>query len=286
MSRPSTNWREDTRTRRGERPRKALGQHFLRDPRMAERIAAAAGELAGRTVLEVGPGRGALTRALLKAGADEVVAIERDSRLAASLGARVPEHRERLRVIDGDALEIEEARILRRPACVVSNLPYNIAVPLLMKWLGEPDAYESFTIMVQKEVAARIVAPTRTKAYGRLSVMVQWLCTAERLFDVPPGAFVPRPKVTSSLMRLVPRAAPLAAAEPVALRAVVAAAFGQRRKMVKSSLRSLEVPPAALLDDAGIPATARAEEIDVPGFCALARAYVAHCGPAATRVAP
>ena len=144
MSRPSTKWREDTRTRRGQRPSKALGQHFLRDPRMAARIAAAAGGLAGRTVLEVGPGRGALTRALLEAGADEVVAIERDSRLAASLGARVPEHRERLRVIDGDALEIEESRILRRPACVVSNLPYNIAVPLLMKWLGEPDCLREF----------------------------------------------------------------------------------------------------------------------------------------------
>ena len=282
MSRLGTRWREDTATHRGTRARKSLGQHFLRDGRMAARIAAAAGELAGRTVLEVGPGHGALTRALLEAGAEEVVAVERDSRLAAALGAVLPEHRHRLRVIEGDALEIDAPRNLRRPACVVSNLPYNISVPLLLKWLRETDAYESLTIMVQKEVAARIVAPTRTKAYGRLSVMVQWLCTAERLFDVPPGAFVPRPKVTSSLVRLVPRATPLAAAEPAALEAVVAAAFGQRRKMVKSSLRSLGVPTAALIDSAGIPATARAEEIDVPDFCALARAYQAHSGPAAS----
>ena len=253
---------------------------------MATRIAAAAGDLSGRWVLEVGPGRGALTRALLETDAAEIVAVERDSLLAASLGARFPEHRGRLRVIEGDALEIEETRVLRRPACVVSNLPYNISVPLLMKWLGDPGAFESFTIMVQKEVAARMIASTRTKTYGRLSVMVQWLCTAKRQFDVPPGAFVPRPKVTSSLVRLVPRPEPLAEAERAALQTVVAAAFGQRRKMLKSSLGSLGVPPATLIEDAGLPATARAEEVDVPGFCALARAYAIHRGTAATRADP
>ncbi len=286
MPRPSAKRRETARPPRGARPRKALGQHFLRDGRMAARIAAAAGELGGRTVLEVGPGRGALTRALLEAGAEEIVAVERDSELAASLGARFPEYRERLRVIEGDALEFEESSIVGRPACVVANLPYNIAVPLLMKWLRDPGAFESLTFMVQKEVAGRIVARTRTKAYGRLSVMVQWLCMAERLFNVPPGAFVPRPKVTSSLVRLVPRSEPLAEAEPAAFQAVVAAAFGQRRKMLRSSLRSLEVPVGPLLDAAGLPPTARAEEIDVPGFCALARAYSASREPGATSGSP
>ena len=283
MSRPGAKRRESARPPRGARPRKSLGQHFLRDGRMATRIAAAAGELAGRAVLEVGPGRGALTRALLEAEPTEVVAVERDSFLAASLGARFPEHRERLRVIDGDALEIDELLILTRPACVVSNLPYNIAVPLLMKWLRDPRAYESFTIMVQKEVAARILASPRTKAYGRLSVMVQWLCHGEPLFNVPPDAFIPRPKVTSSLVRLVPRPEPLAEAEPAMLQAVVAAAFGQRRKMLKSSLRSLDIPTGGLIDDAGLPATARAEEVDVAGFCALARAYARERDLGATR---
>ena len=275
MPRPGARRREAAPPRREARPRKALGQHFLRDGRMAARIAAAAGELAGRTVLEVGPGRGALTRALLATGIEKLVAIERDSGLAAALGATLSEHRGRLRVIEGDALEIDESAILGRPACVVSNLPYNISVPLLMKWLRDPSAYESITLMVQKEVAGRIVAPTRTKAYGRLSVMVQWRCTAERLFDVPPGAFVPAPKVTSSLVRLVPRPEPLAPATAESLTAVVAAAFGQRRKMLRSSLRSLGLPAAVLIEAAGLDATARAEEIDVAGFCALARAYVA-----------
>lgn len=275
MPRASAKRREATRPRQTARPRKSLGQHFLRDPRMAARIAAAAGELSGRSVLEVGPGRGALTRALLEAGAEKVVAVERDSTLAAALGATLPEYRDRLQIIAGDALKIDEAQFLKPPARVISNLPYNVSVPLLMKWLGDPRAYESLTIMVQKEVAARITAPTRTKSYGRLSVMVQWLCTAERLFDVAPGAFVPAPKVTSSLLNLTPREAPFAPAQADALRAVLRAAFGQRRKMLRSSLRSLGLPVAALIEAAGLDATARAEEVDVAGFCALARAYEA-----------
>jgi len=282
MPSPSASGRDDAPKRRWARPRKALGQHFLRDGPMAARIAAAAGALGGRSVLEVGPGRGALTRALLEAGAGEVVAVERDSGLAAALGSTLPEYRERLRIIDGDGLEIDESAIIGRPACIVSNLPYNIAVPLVLKWLREPGAYDSITVMVQKEVAARITARTRTKPYGRLAVMVQWLCTAERLFDVPPGAFVPAPKVTSSLVRLVPRPTPLAPATAAGLTAVAAAAFGQRRKMLKSSLRSLGVPVAPLIAAAGLPATARAEEIDVAGFCALARAYEARIESGAT----
>ena len=267
--------------RHGLRADKRLGQHFLLDPGLLARIARAAGDLAGRTVLEVGPGPGGLTRALLDAGAGRVVAVERDPRCVAAL-AELSDRagRGRLTLVGADALAVDEAALDPPPFTVVANLPYNVATPLLLKWLGRPGLFDSFTVMVQREVADRLVAAPRTKAYGRLSVMVQWRCEVGRLFNLPARAFVPPPKVTSSLVRLVPRPAPPAEADPAALEAVVAAAFGRRRKMLRAALRTLVPDPDGLLAAAGgLPPTARAEELDVAAFCALARAYRAGAGP-------
>ncbi len=252
--------------------RRSLGQNFLLDPRLSERIARAAGDLGATSVIEVGPGPGGLTRALLAGPAREVVAIERDTRCVEALAGLAAAYPGRLRIVEGDALEIDAAGLVAAPRAIVANLPYNIATPLLFRWLENATAFASLTLMFQKEVARRISAAPGGREYGRLSIVAQWLCEVRRLFDVPPGAFVPAPKVTSTLVRLVPRPRPLAAAEPGALGRVAAAAFGQRRKMLRSSLKSLGVDTARLLADAGVPPTARAEEIDIEGFCALARA--------------
>ena len=253
--------------------RKGLGQNFLLDLNLTARIARAADDLEGATVLEVGPGPGGLTRALLDAGAGEVIAVEHDPRCVAALSGLVRAYPERLRVVHGEALEIDEQALLPRGAIVVANLPYHIATPLLIKWLRHVDLFSRLVLMFQKEVAARLAATPGGKTYGRLSVMTQWLCETTILFDVPARAFVPPPKVTSSLVRIVPRPTPLAPAQWWALEAVTAAAFGQRRKMIRSSLRQLGVDPEVLLARAQLRPEARAEEIEVPGFCALARAY-------------
>ncbi len=263
----------DVIARHGLRPRKSLGQNFLLDPRLTDRIARAAGDLAGLTVIEVGPGPGGLTRALLARGARQVVAIERDRRCVEALGELATAHPGRLRIVEGDALETDVAGLAKPPRAVVANLPYNIATPLLLGWLADAGAFSGFTLMFQKEVAERICAAPGSRVYGRLSIAAQWACEAKRLFDVPPGAFIPPPKVTSTLVRLVPRSRPVAVADRAALEQVVAAAFGQRRKMLRSSLKRLGGDTHALLAAAGIDPTARAEDIDVGGFCALARAY-------------
>jgi 16S rRNA (adenine1518-N6/adenine1519-N6)-dimethyltransferase len=177
-----------------------------------------------------------------------------------------------LRVIDGDALTLDPAALSERPRRIVANLPYNIATALLIKWLDRIGDYESLTLMFQREVAERLVAAPRTPAYGRLSILVQWLCDARILFDIPPRAFTPPPKVISSVVRLTPRPAPLAPADKPVLERVTAAAFGQRRKMLRASLKSLGLPVEPLLAAAGIVGTARAEELSVAEFCALARA--------------
>ncbi len=255
------------------RARRSLGQNFLLDPGLTDRIARAAGDLAGISVIEVGPGPGGLTRALLARGAREVVAIERDRRCVEALAELAAAYPGRLRVIAGDALASDAAGLAPPPRAIVANLPYNVATPLLLGWLGNATAYVGLTLMFQKEVALRIAAAPGNRNYGRLSIAAQWRCRTQRLFDIPPGAFVPPPKVTSTVIRLVPRARPLAPAEPEALERVVAAAFGQRRKMLRSSLKVLDLDAGALLAAAGIAPTARAEEIDVAGFCALARAY-------------
>jgi len=260
-------------SRHGLTPRKRYGQHFLLDPHITERIARLVGDLSGVVVLEIGPGPGGLTRAIVAAGAKRTICVERDARFLPALGEIEAAFPGRVTVIGADALEIDEASLLHGRARIIANLPYNIATPLLFKWLALGTRLEGMTLMFQREVAERLVAAPRTRAYGRLAVMCQWYCDVRRAFEVPPGAFVPAPKVTSAVVLLTPRAAPPAPADPHALRTVVGAAFGQRRKMLRSSLKSLGTDPLALLDAARIAPTMRAETLCVEEFCALARAY-------------
>jgi 16S rRNA (adenine1518-N6/adenine1519-N6)-dimethyltransferase len=257
--------------RHGIGARKSLGQNFILDLNLTRRIARAAGPLDAAAVIEVGSGPGGLTRALIAEGARRIVAIERDPRCLAALAELAASYPGRLDVVAGDALALDPLALALAPRKMVANLPYNIATALLLRWLDDIRAYDSLTLMFQKEVARRLVAAPRSPAYGRLSVLVQWLCAAKILFDVPPRAFVPPPKVTSSVVQLLPRSAPLAPAAKAALERVTAAAFGQRRKMLRSSLGSLGVAVEPLLAAAGIMPTARAEELSVAQFCALAR---------------
>jgi 16S rRNA (adenine1518-N6/adenine1519-N6)-dimethyltransferase len=258
--------------RHGIGARKSLGQNFILDLNLTRRIARAAGPLDDGTTIEIGPGPGGLTRALLDEGAARVIAIERDPRCLAALGELAELHAGRLTIIDGDALAIDPATLGDGPRRIVANLPYNIATALLLRWLDRIGEYESLTLMFQREVAERLIAAPRSSAYGRLSILVQWLCEAKILFDIPPQAFTPAPKVTSSVVRLVPRPIPLAPADKAVLERVTAAAFGQRRKMLRASLKSLGVAVEPLLAAAGIAGTARAEELSVAEFCVLARA--------------
>jgi 16S rRNA (adenine1518-N6/adenine1519-N6)-dimethyltransferase len=261
--------------RHGLGARKSLGQHFLLDLNLTARIARAAGPLYGATVVEIGPGPGGLTRALLAQGAARVVAIERDARCIAALEEIAARHPTRLVVVAGDALRFDPTPYLDTgPVRIIANLPYNIATALLVSWLTVepwPPWYDSLVLMFQREVAERIVAAPGNKSYGRLAVLAQWRAEPRMLFDIAPSAFVPPPKVTSSLVRLVPRAAPLSC-DLRNLERITAAAFGQRRKMLRQSLRSLRGSPEPLLDAAGIDPTARAENIPVEGFVTLARA--------------
>jgi 16S rRNA (adenine1518-N6/adenine1519-N6)-dimethyltransferase len=252
--------------------RKSLGQNFLLDLNLTRRIARAAAPLDQCAVIEIGPGPGGLTRALLLEGARHVTAIERDQRCVAALGELAAAFPGRLTVIEGDALALDPASLVPAPRKIVANLPYNIGTALLLHWLPAIAAYESLTLMFQKEVAQRLAASPRSKDYGRLSVMTQFLCEVRPLFDIPPRAFVPAPKVTSTVVRLVPRAAPLGDCHFRDLERVVAAAFGQRRKMLRQSLKALWPTPEPHLLAAGIAPTARAEELDVEQFCVLARA--------------
>ena len=226
-------------------------------------------------MVEIGPGPGGLTRALLASAAAGVTAIERDRRCVEALQELVAAHPDRLRVIAEDALEIDPKSLVPAPRKIVANLPYNIATALLLRWLPDLEAYQSLTLMFQKEVAARLAAKPRSPAYGRLSVLVQWAAQVTTLFDVAPRAFVPAPKVTSTLVRIEPRPMPLAPCRRADLERVTAAAFGQRRKMLRQSLKSLGMDPAPLLSAASIESTRRAEELSVEEFCALARALAA-----------
>lgn len=255
-------------------PRRALGQHFLLDPNLCRRIVRDARLRDGATVLEVGPGPGGLTRSLLATGAARVVALEKDRRCVAALRDLAEAFPDRLTVVEGDALAFDLATLDRGRFAIVANLPYNIGTRLLLRWLERVERLESMTLMFQKEVAARITA-TGGRNFGGLSVRAQWLCSCERLFDVTPKAFLPPPSVVSTVVRFVPRAAPLAPAEPRALDAVTRAAFGQRRKTLRRALRGLTADPPTLLRDAGLPPDSRAEELSVGDFCALARAWTA-----------
>lgn len=265
--------------------KKSLGQNFIFDLNLTGRIARAAGPLEGVRVVEIGPGPGGLTRALLAAGA-EVIAIERDARCLDALAAVTAHYPGRLQVRAEDALKADFSALAAsdRPTRVCANLPYNIATPLLIGWLESepwPPWFDRLTLMFQREVAERIVAtPRQRAAYGRLAVLANWRCATRILFDVPRQSFIPPPNVTSSVVELVPRPAPLAC-EAAALSAVTHAAFGQRRKMLRQSLRALGVDPLALLDRAGIDPTRRAEEIEIESFVALARALSRLKGTAA-----
>lgn len=258
--------------------RKSLGQNFLFDLNLTARIARAAGPLAGVTVVEVGPGPGGLTRALLALGAKRVIAIERDERCIAALHEIVSRDPARLTVVAADALQYDPSGELRGDkARIIANLPYNIATALLVKWLTVmpwPPWYDALVLMFQREVAERIAAAPGSKSYGRLAVLTQWRTEPRILFDIAPSAFVPPPKVVSSVVKLVPRENP-AACDLRLLERVTEAAFGQRRKMLRQSLRSLGRDPLPLLAAAAIAPTARAEEIPVAGFVALARALAA-----------
>ncbi|MDY0884024.1 16S rRNA (adenine(1518)-N(6)/adenine(1519)-N(6))-dimethyltransferase RsmA [Dongia soli] len=251
--------------------KKSLGQNFLLDLNLTGRIARAAGDLTTGSVIEIGPGPGGLTRALLLHGAKEVIVVERDDRCLAALEEIARAYPRRLRIIAGDALATDVAKLGPSPRRIVANLPYNIATPLLIGWLTQATAFQSMTLMFQKEVVERLVAKPRTKDYGRLSVLTQWLSEPRRLFDVPPRAFTPPPKVTSSIVQIMPRPSPAYPARLADLERVTQAAFGQRRKMLRQSLRSLFGEAEAVLTELSIPPTARAEELTVEQFCALAR---------------
>jgi 16S rRNA (adenine1518-N6/adenine1519-N6)-dimethyltransferase len=262
--------------------RKSLGQNFLFDLNLTGRIARAAGPLDGVTVIEVGPGPGGLTRALLAAGAARVVAIERDARCLSALAEISAHWPGKLEVVADDALAVDYAALAARvggPCRVCANLPYNIATPLLVGWLESepwPPWFDRLTLMFQREVAERIVATPETRAdYGRLGVLAGWRCETRLLFDVAPAAFTPSPKVVSSVVELLPRAAP-APCRPATLSALTLAAFGQRRKMLRQSLKGFAagrgLDLAQWLGEAGLAPTARAEEASVLAFAALARA--------------
>jgi 16S rRNA (adenine1518-N6/adenine1519-N6)-dimethyltransferase len=266
----------DVIARHGLAAQKALGQNFLLDLNLTRRIARAAGSLADHHIIEVGPGPGGLTRALLMEGAKHVTVIERDKRCLPAQEEIAAAYPGRLTIIEGDALETDMAALVDGPARIVANLPYNIATPLLIGWLQTEPArpwYDSLTLMFQKEVAERIVATPRSKAYGRLGIAAQWRTRTRMLFDIDRRAFSPPPSITSTVVELIPRDAPLAPADPRALELVTAAAFGQRRKMLRASLKSLTGAAPALLEKAGIAGTRRAEELSIEEFCALARAF-------------
>lgn len=251
---------------------KRLGQHFLVDPAILARIVAAAGPLGGRTVVEIGPGPGGLTRALLASDAARVVAVETDPRCVAALEELVAASGGRLEVVAGDALALDRRALAPGPSVIVANLPYNIATELLVRWLRAPAGLERIVVLVQREVAARLAARPGTAAYGRLTVLAQWAARVEALFELPPGAFRPPPKVHSRVVRLSPYAEPPWPARLAALERVTAAAFGQRRKMLRSSLKSLDSAPATLCAAAGIDPARRAETLAIAEFAALANA--------------
>jgi 16S rRNA (adenine1518-N6/adenine1519-N6)-dimethyltransferase len=258
--------------------KKSLGQNFLLDLNLTAKIARLAGDLSGSDVLEIGPGPGGLTRGLLAEGARRVLAIEKDSRCLPALAEIKQRYPDRLDVVNEDALEFDVTQHLRSPIKVVANLPYNVGTELLVRWLTPetwPPYWESLTLMFQREVAERIVAAPGSKAYGRLSILAQWRAEAEIVMDLPPEAFSPAPKVRSAVVHIKARPKPAFPAEPAQLSRVVAAAFNQRRKMLRASLKGLAKDAEARITAAGIDPTARAETLTIEEFCTLSRAFAA-----------
>ena len=249
--------------------RRKLGQHFLLDENLTAKIARQAGDLAGRHVVEVGPGPGGLTRALLDTAAARITAVEIDSRAAQAIRALAAARPGRLEVVEADALAIDLALLTPAPRQIVANLPYNVATPMLVGWLRQAAQWERLTLMFQLEVAERIAATPDTAAYGRLSVLVQWICATALLMRVPPAAFTPPPKVFSAVVGLVPRPHQPDPALFAAMERLTAAAFGQRRKMLRGSLRPLG--GERLLERAGIAPERRAETLTITEYEALAK---------------
>lgn len=257
--------------------RKALGQNFLLDLNLTAKIARQAGDLSGADVLEVGPGPGGLTRGLLAEGARRVVAVEKDARCLPALEEIAAHYPGRLEVVHGDALAEDVLGRLQAPVRIVANLPYNVGTELLVRWLTPPEwppVWESLTLMFQREVAERIVARPGGKAYGRLAILAQWRAEARIVMDLPPQAFVPPPKVSSAVVHLAALPAPRFEADAAVLSRVVAMAFGQRRKMLRASLKGLVPDLEDRLIAAGIAPTERAERVELEQFCALARLCV------------
>ena len=254
--------------------KKSLGQNFLLDLNLTSKIARLAGDISGHDVLEVGPGPGGLTRGLLAAGARRVVALEKDPRCMAALAEISAAYPGRLDVFNADALDFDMRGQLTGPVRVVANLPYNVGTELLVRWLTPkdwPPFWSTLTLMFQKEVAERIIAKPGSKAYGRLGVLAQWKSTPSVVMELPPEAFTPPPKVHSAVVHLEALAEPRFPAPAGLLSSTVAMAFNQRRKMLRSSLKSAAPDIETALRDAGLEPTARAEEISLEGFCALVR---------------
>jgi 16S rRNA (adenine1518-N6/adenine1519-N6)-dimethyltransferase len=256
--------------------KKSLGQNFLLDLNLTRRIARSAGPLEGVTVVEVGPGPGGLTRALLMEGAAKVIVIERDERCLAPLKDIAAAYPDRLEILSADAREIDYGALqLQGPARLVANLPYSVGTPLLVGWLKTdpwPPWFDSLVLMFQREVAERIVAASGGKDYGRLAVLSQWRTDPRILFSLPPDAFTPKPKVASAVVKLVPKENPEPSCDISVLERVTAAAFGQRRKMLRASLKQVTPDPESLLTGLGLDPKARAETLEISDFCRIANA--------------
>lgn len=250
--------------------RKGLGQHFLLDLNLTRRIVAQAGDLSDTTVFEIGPGPGGLTRALMESQARQIIAIEMDPRCVLALGSLVALDPEKLHLMEGDALQTDLPALAPAPRAIVANLPYNVGTELLVGWLKQAEAFTSMTLMFQLEVADRIVAQPGSKAYGRLAVLAQFCCNVRRVMKIPARAFTPPPKIDSAVVHLTPRTDRPKDIDIKMIEALTAAAFGQRRKMLRTSLKPLG--GEALLARAGIDPQRRAEELSLAGFEALARA--------------
>lgn len=264
---------------RALRAKKSLGQNFLSDPSILKRIVESAAPLENCTMIEVGPGPGGLTREMIKHPCKEIILIEQDERCLPYLEQLKGHFEGTFTLLNQDALEIPLHTLGASPRKIIANLPYNISVPLLLEWLKHMDEFESLTLMFQKEVAARLIASPNTSNYGRLSVMCQWKAHVKKLFDLPPGAFIPSPKVTSTVVQLTPRS-PRENASWELLEKVVKAAFSQRRKMLRTSLKNLVESPCTFLETAHINPERRAETLSVEEFCRLTRVMGKNCAKA------
>lgn len=266
----------DVIARHGLQAKKSLGQHFLLDAHLTDSIAGYAGDLRGYTVIEIGPGPGGLTRSLLATAAERIIAVEKDDRCVSALQALQAGAGSRLEIMAADALRVDLSGLCPPPRAIVANLPYNVGTALLLRWLEDiwrdPGCYDRLIVMFQREVAERLTAEPGCRAYGRLSVLTQWLCEAAVVQHVPAAAFTPPPKVDSAVVRLIPRAAPRYAAAKEPLERVVQTAFQQRRKMLRTALKPLGAAVIEQLPALGITPTLRADQVSIEQYCRLSHA--------------